>query len=211
MSNTTKTIINRQWYIIDLLTKTDHYLSTEDIKQYLQSKNIAAELRTIQRDLNDLKEIFPLECRTDDKPYGWRWARVQDSKKQELTLVQALAFRLIETQLQDHLPSELMDDLEPLFIKARFMLMDRSWLTGGDGILLRDLVDSLPRPMSDKDRHHAFERRNQPEVAKPAIFNALMDKIQNHQEHKQQTKLIKRLKGELEKLGLTELARVVAR
>lgn len=208
MSNTTKTIINRQWYIIDLLTKTDHYLSTEDIKQYLQSKNIAAELRTIQRDLNDLKEIFPLECRTDDKPYGWRWARIQDSKKQELTLVQALAFRLIETQLQDHLPSELMDELEPLFIKARFMLMDRSWLTGGDGILLKDLVDSLPRPMSDKDHHHAFERRNQPKVVKPAIFNALMDRIQNHQEHKQQTKLIKRLKGELEKLGLAELARV---
>lgn len=209
MSNTTKTIINRQWHIIDLLTKTDHYLSTEDIKQYLQSKDIAAELRTIQRDLNDLKEIFPLECRTDDKPYGWRWARVQDGKKQELTLIQALAFRLIETQLQEHLPSELMDGLEPLFIKARFMLMDRSWLTGGDGILLKDLVDSLPRPMSDKDRYHAFERRNQPKVAKPTIFNALMDKIQNHQEYKQQTKLIKQLKGELEKLGLVELARVV--
>lgn len=211
MSNTTKTIINRQWHIIDLLTKTDHYLSTEDIKQYLQSKDIAAELRTIQRDLNDLKEIFPLECRTDDKPYGWRWARVQDGKKQELTLIQALAFRLIETQLQEHLPSELMDGLEPLFIKARFMLMDRSWLTGGDGILLKDLVDSLPRPMSDKDRHHAFERRNQPKATKPTIFNALMDKIQNHQEYKQQTKLIRQLKGELEKLGLAELAATIDR
>lgn len=211
MSNTTKTIINRQWHIIDLLTKTDHYLSTEDIKQYLQGKDIAAELRTIQRDLNDLKEIFPLECRTDDKPYGWRWARVQDGKKQELTLIQALAFRLIETQLQEHLPSELMDGLEPLFIKARFMLMDRSWLTGGDGILLKDLVDSLPRPMSDKDRHHAFERRNQPKATKPAIFSALMDKIQNHQEYKQQTKLIKQLKAELEKLGLVELAATIDR
>lgn len=209
MSNTTKTIINRQWYIIDLLTKTNHYLSTEDIKQYLQSKNIAAELRTIQKGLNDLKEIFPLEYRTDDKPYSWRWARIQDNQKQELTLVQALAFRLIETQLQDHLPNELMDELEPLFVKARFMLMDRSWLTGGDGILLEDLVDSPPRPMSDKDRHHAFERRNQPKVAKPAIFNALMDKIQNRQEHKQQTKLIKWLKAELEKLGLQQLATTI--
>lgn len=70
MSNATKTIINRQWHIIELLVKTNRYLSTEDIRQYLQSKGVAAELRTIQRDLNDLKQIFPLECRTDDKPYG---------------------------------------------------------------------------------------------------------------------------------------------
>lgn len=210
MSHTTKTIINRQWHIIDLLTKTNHYLSTEDIKQYLQSKDIAAELLTIQRDLNDLKEIFPLECRTDDKPYGWRWARIKDNKKQELTLVQALAFRLIETQLQGHLPSELMDELEPLFIKARFMLMDHSWLAGGNGVLLQDLVNSLPRPMSDRERHF-FERRDKPMVNKPTIFNTLMDKIQNHQEHKQQAKLIKRLEGELKKLGLEELAGVINR
>lgn len=208
MSNTTKTIINRQWYIIDLLTKTDRYLSTEDIRQHLHNKGIIAEIRTIQRDLNDLKEIFPLECRTDDKPYGWRWARVQDGKKQELTFAQALAFRLIETQLQDYLPGELMYGLEPLFIKARFMLMDHSWLAGGNGVLLQDLVNSLPRPMSDRERHF-FERRDEPMVVKPTIFNTLMDKIQNHQEHKQQAKLIKRLKDELKKLGLEELAGVI--
>lgn len=210
MSNITKTIINRQWHIIDLLTKTDRYLSTEDIRQYLDGKGIAAEIRTIQRDLNDLKEIFPLECRTDDKPYGWRWARLQDGKKQELTFAQALAFRLIETQLQDYLPSELMDELEPLFIKARFMLMDHSWLAGGNGVLLQDLVNSLPRPMSDRERHF-FERGDEPMVIKPTIFNTLMDKIQNHQEHKQQAKLIKRLEGELKKLGLEELAGVINR
>lgn len=90
------------------------------------------------------------------------------------------------------------------------MLMDHSWLAGGNGVLLQDLVNSLPRPMSDKERHF-FERRDKPMVNKPTIFNTLMDKIQNHQEHKQQAKLIKRLEGELKKLGLEELAGVINR
>lgn len=208
MSNTTKTIINRQWYIIDLLTKTDRYLSTEDIRQYLDDKGIAAEIRTIQRDLNDLKEIFPLECRTDDKPYGWRWARVKDNKKQELTLVQALAFRLIETQLQSHLPSELMNELEPLFIKARFMLMDHGFHLQSGEILLRELTDGLPRSKSDcfSQEDHGRERYFELENDKKSVFAALMTKVHEYQECKQEAQLIKQLKSELKKLDLGELA-----
>lgn len=217
MSNATKTIINRQWHIIELLVKTNRYLSTEDIRQYLQSKGVAAELRTIQRDLNDLKQIFPLECRTDDKPYGWRWARVQYGKKQELTLIQALAFRLIETQLQEHLPSELMDNLQPLFIKARFMLMDPGFRSQSNEMLLRELMDNLPKAKSDKfHQRHEWQGWHstghpKPTSNKKSVFAALMNKIECHQECKHEAKLIKQLKGELEKLGLVELVKAVER
>lgn len=214
MSNTTRTIINRQWRIIELLTRTNRYLSTDDIRQYLDGKGLSAEVRTIQRDLNDLKQIFPLECRTDDKPYGWRWARLQDSKKHELTLIQALAFRLIETQLQEHLPSELMDELEPLFIRARFMLMNDGFGSQLNEVLLRELLDNLPKTKPDGVYKKDYFMNRYAELNfkfkrdKKSVFAVLMDKIQGRQIHRHEAELIKQLKGELDRLGLVELARV---
>ncbi|MFB6349810.1 hypothetical protein ACFBZI_10295 [Moraxella sp. ZJ142] len=152
MSNTPKSIVSRQWRIIEFLIKQDHYVSAEDIKQYLDTQGISVELRTVQRDLNNLKQNFPLECRDDDKPYGWRWARLQNGKQHELTFVQALAFRLIETQLQEHLPNELFAQLEPLFIKARFILTNEYWTPKSQETLLNTLIGNLPRPVNDRTR-----------------------------------------------------------
>lgn len=214
MSHTTKTIINRQWHIIDLLTKKECYLSTEDIRQYLNQKGIAAEIRTIQRDLNDLKEIFPLECRTDDKPYGWRWERVQGGSTQGLTLIQALAFRLIETQLQGYLPTQLMDELEPIFTKARFMLLDSQRLQPNE-ILLHDLINSLPKPKTKESPNHRNFYEPRPnrhtwlENDKKFKLNVFLDKPQAHQAHKHQEKLITHLTVELEKLDLQVLIKPI--
>lgn len=70
MSNTTKSIIARQWQIIDFLLQVGNYVSTAQIQSHLKEKGMEAEMRTIQRDLKLLQEIIPLECRTDDKPYS---------------------------------------------------------------------------------------------------------------------------------------------
>ena len=122
MSSATKNIIQRQWHIINFLLLDNGYVSTNDIKEYLDQQGIHAEIRTIQRDLRLLEDIIPLECRDDDKPYSWRWQRLPNTKKHQLTLSQALAFRLIETELKEHIPSELMTRLQPVLIKSRFTL-----------------------------------------------------------------------------------------
>lgn len=79
MSNTNSHIA-RQWQIIQFLTKTDGYVSSQKVFDYLSEKGINTSVRTVQRDLVDLAEIFPLERRTDDKPHSWRWQKITDAK-----------------------------------------------------------------------------------------------------------------------------------
>lgn len=122
MSSTTKNIIARQWQIIDYLLQAGNYVSTTQIQAHLKEKGMDAEMRTLQRDLKLLQEMIPLECRTDDKPYSWRWKRLEKTQKHQLSLTQAVAFRLIETELKDHIPTDLMNQLEPILMKARFVL-----------------------------------------------------------------------------------------
>jgi len=72
------------------------------------------QIRTIQRDLNLLNEIVPLEVRTDDKPYIWRWKRLKNTSTHTLRIAQALALRIVETELKGIIPDDLYYQLEPL-------------------------------------------------------------------------------------------------
>lgn len=144
MSNGTTPVIQRQWQIILLLIKV-RYVSTKDIQKHLKKQNIHSEIRTIQRDLVVLEEIFPLECRKEDKPYSWRWKQLATDKTEGLSVTQALALRLIETELQAVIPSELLADLEPLLMKARIQL---ALLQFGNTALLLD--DNLKDSASSK-------------------------------------------------------------
>ena len=82
MSKTNDNHITRQWHIIQYLISLDNYVSSETGFQHIQDQGMAVkDVRTIQRDLNSLAEIFPIECRKDDKPYSWRWQRIDNNKK----------------------------------------------------------------------------------------------------------------------------------
>lgn len=120
MNNNSNNIIKRQMLIIRYLIESN-YVSTMDIQNYLISKGINAQIRTIQRDLNLLNEVVPLEVRTDDKPYSWRWKRLENTTNHTLTLTQALALRIVENELKGVIPSDLYSQLTPLFVKSHFV------------------------------------------------------------------------------------------
>lgn len=124
MSNITA--LQRQWEIIMLLTSTPNYLSSNDIKTHLATLGIVVDIRTIQRDLQELASRFPLDCNESDRPYSWRWKRLAGASQHTLTLEQALVFRFLETELQGYIPVALFDTLEPLFIKARLMIANET-------------------------------------------------------------------------------------
>jgi len=118
MSQESSKVITRQWHIVRYLLN-GQYVSTTEIKIHLESLGIETELRTIQRDLLMLQGVFPLECRRDSVPHSWRWQRLPDSPIKGLDLSQALTLRLVEEQLQDVMPARLLQELQPLFEKAR--------------------------------------------------------------------------------------------
>ena len=118
MSQESSKVITRQWHIVRYLLN-GQYVSSTEIKIHLESLGIETELRTIQRDLIMLQGVFPLECRRDSVPHSWRWQRLPDSPIKGLDLSQALTLRLVEEQLQDVMPARLLQELQPLFEKAR--------------------------------------------------------------------------------------------
>lgn len=69
MSQSSSKIIIRQWKIIQFLLNQG-YVTTTEIEEYLYQQGIETAQRTIQRDLNLLEKIFPLECRRDCMPHN---------------------------------------------------------------------------------------------------------------------------------------------
>ena len=120
MNNNSTDIIKRQLLIIQLLLE-GKYVSTRQIQEHLATQGIDAKLRSIQRDLAMLEDILPLESRKDDKPYSWRWQRLSNTKSNQLSLSQAIALRLVETELKSVIPNDLYERLEPLFVKSNFV------------------------------------------------------------------------------------------
>lgn len=133
MSQEASKVITRQWMIIQFLLDSK-YVSTNEIEKHLGTKGIKAPQRTIQRDLNLLETLFPLECRRDSMPYSWRWKRVEKSVK-GLSLSQALILRLVDEQLGDILPEHTQQELLPLFQKARLITSNTTYTEDESSLL----------------------------------------------------------------------------
>ena len=120
MNNSSANIIKRQLMIIKYLLESN-YVSTEDIQKYLKESGIDVQIRSIQRDLTVLEQIIPLESKKEDKPYSWRWQRMANTSIHGLNMSQALALRIVETELKAVIPDDLYQRLTPLFVKAQFI------------------------------------------------------------------------------------------
>lgn len=139
MSQEASKVIIRQWNIIQILLE-GNYVGTADIENKLLNKTIEVSQRTIQRDLKLLEKIFPLECRRDCVPYSWRWKKVS-KKMNHLNVSQALILRLVDEQLRDILPDDMLDELQPLFEKAKYTILGVDIASQEKGILDR-LIDN---------------------------------------------------------------------
>lgn len=113
-------VLKRQWAILQFLLLQNQYVSTSDIEEHLYHQEMETPLRTIQRDLNLLEQLFPLECKRDSIPYNWRWKRIKSTIK-GLNLTQALILTLVNEELNDIFPEHIKEELEPLFLKARLL------------------------------------------------------------------------------------------
>lgn len=121
MSTESAKTMRRQWHIVRFLLKGT-YVSTSEINNHLISLNIDVGLRTIQRDLKVLKDVFPLESRQDCRPHSWRWQRAEDTTIGEINLSKALVLCFVQEHLTDVLSPKLIQQLDPLFEKAKVVV-----------------------------------------------------------------------------------------
>ncbi len=124
--------LHRQWQILSRLPN-GKWIGTRDLQEQLQREGIDISLRTIQRDLNQIAERFPIE-NNGATPQGWRWktdAPIQSIP--HMNSSQAVTFMMVEEHLKHLLPPSLLAEINPWFDLARRSLSShqnnvRQWI-----------------------------------------------------------------------------------
>lgn len=127
----TSNSLYRQWQILSRLN-TGKWMGTRELQELLAREGIEISLRTIQRDLNQISQRFPIES-NKTIPQGWRWQ--SDAPLQSLphmTSSQAVTFMMVEEHLKHLLPPSLIEEMNPWFDLARRNLSShnnvRQWI-----------------------------------------------------------------------------------
>lgn len=133
---TNQATLLRQWHMLRLIPRAPGKITVQDIHARLASEDFDVTVRTIQRDLVELSQAFPLTVDERDKPFGWSWQKDAPSfDLPGIAVPEALMLSLAEQHLMNHLPPAILDTLRPSFKSAERTLAHaqgkasaRSWL-----------------------------------------------------------------------------------
>lgn len=121
----TSNSLYRQWQILSRLS-SKKWMGTRELQQQLEREGIQISLRTIQRDLNQIAQRFPIES-NKTVPQGWRWrADAPIQSLPHMTSSQAVTFMMVEEYLQHLLPPTLIAEMHPWFELARRSLTEQN-------------------------------------------------------------------------------------
>lgn len=183
----TSNSLYRQWQILSRLS-TGKWMGTRELQDILQREGIDITLRTIQRDLNQISQRFPIE-NNGAVPQGWRWR--SDAPIQSLphmTSSQAVTFMMVEEHLKHLLPPSLVEEMNPWFDLARRSLSTqnnvRQWINRVRIVpatqpLIPPIVDKAAQQaiyeglLQDKQLECIYQGLNQSAEAKTYILNPL--------------------------------------
>ena len=111
-------------------------ITAPELHQQLTEAGYEREMRTIQRQLETLSELYDIERDDSSKPYRYRWK--EDAKGLSLpglSAQESLLLTLAEQQLRKLLPAKLMNSMQGFFKQARGQLdenvrsqSEREWL-----------------------------------------------------------------------------------
>lgn len=114
----TRNTISRQWELLRSLPARPPGITAQELVDLLDDAGFTVSKRTIERDLIELSNLFPLQCNDKSVPYGWYWTPGATAELPGLTLSEALTLRLVEDSLRPLLPGYMLKSLEPRFAQA---------------------------------------------------------------------------------------------
>lgn len=118
-SDTTRNTLIRQWELLKLLPKRGTGKTAKDLAITLNDAGFKVSKRQIERDLATLSGPFPLDCKDQSIPYGWKWMDGRSADLPGLTVAEALSMKLVEDTLQPLLPKSVLASLEGNFKQAQ--------------------------------------------------------------------------------------------
>ena len=88
-------------------------LTTTEINDRLAARGHQVTPRTVQRDLEGLAKVYPLDCDDRSKPYGWSWrpsaARLSAPG---MDWPEAISFYLLATYLGGVIPGSVNEGIQ---------------------------------------------------------------------------------------------------
>ncbi|MBB3102303.1 helix-turn-helix transcriptional regulator [Azomonas macrocytogenes] len=117
--STSRNTLSRQWELLKCLPGRAPGVTCAQLQAYLQDMGYQVSKRTIERDLQNLSGLFPLQCNDRGTPWGWFWAPGATLELPGMGLGEALSLVLVEKALHFMLPVGLRQGLEPRFRQAR--------------------------------------------------------------------------------------------
>lgn len=112
-----KDTLYRQWLMLRMIPRRGRIATTDILGRLKSEHGIEPDIRTVQRNLNDLSRQFPL-IRDSNRPAGWSWS--QDAAAFDIPNmdpVAALTFKLAEVHISRMLPQGVLTALKP-YIKT---------------------------------------------------------------------------------------------
>ena len=102
-------------------------VTAPELHQQLADAGFERDMRTIQRQLETLAELYELDRDDSSKPYRYSWKeKAKGLSLPSLSTQESLLLMLAEQHLTSLLPAKLMKSMEGFFTQARSQLGDRA-------------------------------------------------------------------------------------
>jgi len=113
------TTITRQWEILKLIPAHGCGITASVLTSRLRDeRGINVTKRTVERDLESLSGIFPLECNDAQMPWGWKWLKGASLGISGLDVCDAVSLLTARDLLTKLLPAAMLETLEGKFAEA---------------------------------------------------------------------------------------------
>ncbi len=115
--------LSRQWLMLQWIPRHPHKATARELVERLQIEGHTVSKRTVERDLAELSEVFPLTADERNKPFGWSWQRdAPQFSVPGMSPLQGLVLNLAHSHMESLLPAHLLKPLEPYFRQANATL-----------------------------------------------------------------------------------------
>lgn len=161
-------------FTLDLLKRIprNRKISAPELLEQLKDAGWQRDLRTVQRQLDELSRHFDIERDDRSKPYGYQWKpQARGLSLPGLTEKESLVLALAEQHLSALLPADVMASMEPFFAQARSTLAEHP----DDGPRTR-----AAREWMRKVRVVSTSQPLLPPTVKPGVLEAVSRSLYNN-------------------------------
>ena len=156
MGKGTVDTLARQWLMLNALPRAPQRTTAAELVLRLAHEGHPVSKRSVERDLQTLSALFPIESDERSRPFGWSWQRDAPSfNLPGMSSLQAVVLLTAQTHLQGLLPANQLAELLPLFHQARRTLTATPAVEGQvlwpDKVAIAPTSQALMPPTLDND------------------------------------------------------------